>query len=51
MKAKENTKKLVKVPKSGLLSLVAAKLKNRDLFPEKNEEAKNYLKNAKTSAS
>ena len=51
MNTKENTKKLVKVPKSGLLSLVAAKLKNRELFPEKNEEAKNYLKKAKTSAS
>ncbi|HEX9512509.1 MAG TPA: hypothetical protein VF939_18585 [Puia sp.] len=51
MKAKVNTKKLVKVPKSGLLSLVAAKLKDRDLFPEKNEEAKNYLKKAKISAS
>jgi hypothetical protein len=48
MKPKENTRKLVKVPKSGLLSLVAAKLKGRELFPEKNEAAKNYLKKAKT---
>jgi hypothetical protein len=51
VKAKEDIKKLVKVPKSGFLSLVAAKLKNRDLFPAMNEEAKNYLKKAKTSAS
>lgn len=53
MKSTENnnSKKLVKVPKSGLLHLVAAKLKNRELFPEKNEEARNYLKKAKTSAS
>ena len=51
MKAKENTKKLVKAPKSGLLSLVAAKLKDRELFPEKNEAAKNFLKKAKISAS
>jgi len=50
MKTKENSKaKLVKVPKSGLLSLVAAKLKGRELFPEKNEEAKEYLKKAKVS--
>jgi hypothetical protein len=50
MKAKENRKKLVKVSKSGLLSLVAAKLKDRELFPEKNEEARRYLQNAKVSA-
>ncbi len=41
---------LVKVPKHGLLSLVASKLKNRILFPEKVEEAKKFLKNAKISA-
>lgn len=45
MKAKETEKKeLVKVTKSALLSLVAAKLKNRVLFPEKVEEARKYLK-------
>jgi hypothetical protein len=49
VKNKEDMKKLVKAPKSGLLSLVAAKLKNRDLFPLMNKEAKNFLKKAKTS--
>ena len=45
MKAKENnTEKLVKVPQKGLLSLVAGKLKNRVLFPEKLESAKQYMK-------
>jgi hypothetical protein len=46
---KANKKDLVKVPKAALLSLVASKLKDRELFPEKNEEAKNHLKNAKPS--
>jgi len=44
-------KKLVTVSKSGLLSLVAAKLKNRVLFPEKVEKAKKYLQQAETSGS
>ena len=45
MKTKEITaEKLVKVPQKGLLSLVASKLKNKVLFPEKLEEAKQYLK-------
>jgi len=35
---------LVKVPEKGLLSLVAAKLKGRTLFPNQIEEAKKYLK-------
>ena len=44
MKAKEtNQKELVKVTKSGLLSLVASKLKDRVLFPQKVEDAKKYL--------
>ena len=44
MKAKEaKTKELVKVPKSGLLSLVASKLKDRVLFLQKVEDAKKYL--------
>ena len=48
MKAKEvKAKELVKVPKSGLLSLVASKLKDRVLFPKKVEEAKKYLQNVK----
>lgn len=48
MKAKETKSiKLVKVPENGLLSLVAAKLKDRVLFPKKVEAAKNYLKEVK----
>jgi len=42
---------LVKVPKSGLLSLVASKLKDRVLFPQKVEDAKKYLQKVKTSHS
>ncbi len=44
-----NSKGLVKVPESGLLALVAAKLKGRDLFPKKVEDAKRHLKKAKFS--
>ena len=45
MKAKEKvSEKMVKVPESGLLSLVASKLKGRILFPEKVEEAKELVK-------
>jgi hypothetical protein len=48
MKTKETTsKELVKVPESGLLSLVALKLKDRVLFPKKIENAKKYLQEAK----
>jgi hypothetical protein len=51
MKAKENTKKqLVRTSKSNALSLAAAKLKDRILFPEKIETAKKYLQNADISA-
>lgn len=39
-----NTEKLVKVPQKGLLSLVASKLKDRVLFPEKLEKAREYMK-------
>jgi hypothetical protein len=46
MKSKGNKGKLVKVPKSALLSLVAARLKDRILFPEKIEEVKKYLQKA-----
>lgn len=41
---------MVSVPESALLSLVADKLKNKVLFPEKMESAKNFLKNVKHSA-
>ena len=51
MKAKEEKKdKLIEVSESGLLSLVAAKLKDRVLFPEKVDNAKKYLKQVTSSA-
>lgn len=40
-------KTLVTVPETGLLSLVASKLQNVVLFPEKLEKAKEYLDKAK----
>jgi hypothetical protein len=43
------SKELVKVPESGLLSLVASKLKDRVLFPNKIESAKKYLQKVKLS--
>jgi hypothetical protein len=50
MKTKDNKANvLVKVPEAGLISLVAEKLKNRNLFPEKVENAKKYLKKVKSS--
>ena len=52
MKAKATkSKKMVKVPESGLLSLVASKLKGRVLFPEKIENAKKYLQKVKVTNS
>ncbi len=39
-----NAGKLVKVSQNGLLSLVAERLKDRVLFPEKQEKAKKDLK-------
>jgi hypothetical protein len=49
MKAKaKKSKELVKVPESGLLSLVASKLKDRVLFPQKVEDARNFLQKVKT---
>ncbi len=48
MKSKElNAEKLVKVPQKGLLSLVADKLKDRVLFPEKVENIKHSLRKIK----
>jgi hypothetical protein len=49
MKAKENNKKLSKAQKFALLSSVAERLKNRESFPKRNEEARNFLKNVKIS--
>lgn len=50
MKKGPDKKKMIKVSKSALLALVASKLKDRELFPQKNEDARNYLKNAHPSA-
>lgn len=49
MKTIESNETLVKVPVSALLSLVADKLKDKVLFPEKVESAKKYLRNVKAS--
>lgn len=38
---------MVTVPEEGLVALVAAKLKDVVLFPEKLAKAKEYLKKAK----
>jgi hypothetical protein len=48
---KDSGKNLVKVPESALLSLVADKLKDRVLFPEKIEAVKKYLKRAQIKMS
>ena len=40
----KNGQRFVKIPEKELLSLVAEKLKDRDLFPQKTEAAKDYLK-------
>ena len=50
MKTEAINKKLVEVSESDLLSLVAKTLKDRVLFPEKVEKAKNYLSKVKKSA-
>jgi hypothetical protein len=50
MKTKDTKlKELVKVTESGLLSLVASKLKDRVLFPKKVEDAKKYLQKVKVA--
>jgi hypothetical protein len=52
MKSKvTKSKVLVKVPESGLLSLVYSKLKERVLFPQKIEDAKKYLQKVKIADS
>ncbi len=48
---KKIIQKLVTVPESGLLSLVAAKLRDRELFPQKVKTARKYLKKVKVSQS
>jgi len=47
MSKAENKEKMVTVPESGLVALVASKLKGVALFLEKLEKAKEYLKKAK----
>ena len=50
MKANQKTtERMVKVPQKGLLALVASKLKDRVLFPEKLEEAKLFLKKVQSA--
>ncbi len=52
MKTKgRKSKDIVKVPESGLLSLVASKLKDRVLFPKKVEDARKFLQNVKKANS
>ena len=46
MKRKEK-KYRVKAPDSDFLSLIAERLKNKDLFPQKTEEAKQFLRKIK----
>lgn len=49
MKTKETKERLVRVSESTLLSLVADKLKDKVLFPEKVESAKKYLSHVKST--
>ena len=49
MKTKEKEERLVEVPESLLLTLVADKLKDKVLFPEKVESAKKYVSQIKES--
>lgn len=52
MKTKETkSKELVKLPESELLSLVAAKLKDRVLFPGMIEDARKFLHGVKKANS
>ncbi|ACU03303.1 hypothetical protein [Pedobacter heparinus] len=43
---KKNKEKTVEVPEKVLLSLVAAKLRGRDLFPELTKRAKEFMEKA-----
>lgn len=45
METKETAAEMITITESGLLSLVADKLKDRVLFPEKVEEAKQFINN------
>ena len=46
---KTNTNKLIKVSQSTLLSLVADRLKDRVLFPEKVESSRRFIDSIKES--
>jgi hypothetical protein len=46
---KKNTGNLIKMSDTAFLSLIADRLKDRILFPEKIEEARNYIKSIKVS--
>jgi len=46
---KANQEKMIKVPESVLLALIAAKLKGKVLFPEKLERARKYVKSIVSS--
>lgn len=50
MNKAKNKETLVTIPEAGLLALVASKLKDVVLFPEKLEKAKEYLSKAKVKA-
>ena len=50
MKTKVKKERMIKVSESVLLSLVADKLKDRVLFPEKVEMAKEYLSKVKANS-
>jgi len=47
MSKAKNKETLVTVPEAGLIALVASKLKDMVLFPEKLEKAKQYLNKTK----
>ena len=47
MNKAENKEKMVTIPEASLVDLVASKFKGVALFPEKLEQAKEYLKKAK----
>ena len=49
MKTKVKKERMIKISESVLLSLVADKLDNRVLFPEKIEMAKEYLSKVKST--
>lgn len=51
MRTNENKKKLYKASNKALLSLIAARLKNQVLFPQRVKEIKEYLEKAEVRIS